>query len=289
MSSLAASEERGRHYTPARKWAERLLSRLYRGGWARALADWHPGSSTVEVTRSEHTLAAWPAAMEPIRVVLLSDLHAGPTTSRRALADAFARAAEARPDLVLFGGDFVFLEAANIEELLPAMAALTAPLGRFAVLGNHDHWAGRRAVAAALASAGVRLLTNESVRVGPFRLVGIDDAWAGEPDAARAFADVAAGETVVVLAHAPEVLRVLAGRRADVIVCGHTHGGHLCLPGGVPLFVLGEVGQRYPRGRYRLPDGSLLVVGRGVGATESPWRAWARPEVVVVDLKGGST
>src|SRR5262249_49917044 len=154
------------------------------------IADAHAGSRTVEVSRFSVAARGWPTGAPPVRVALLTDLHAGPTTSRRALARAFAEAAAAQPPLLLLGGDSVFLHAHYVDALQPLIAALAPPLGIFAVMGNHDLWADDRRIAALLAVAGARVLVNEAVQVGPLQLVGLDDPWIGECDAPGAFRTV---------------------------------------------------------------------------------------------------
>jgi uncharacterized protein len=177
--------------------------------------------------------------------------------------------------VLLLGGDFVSLHASDADALAPRLAAIPAPLGRYAVLGNHDHLCGGAAVARTFEAAGIPVLTNRSVRLpAPFdgiALCGLDDHTAGAPDAAAALADDA--PVRIVLMHAPSGLLDIGARRFDLALCGHTHGGQVTLPGGRPLFTaVGPLSRRYSAGRFRLPDDATLLVSRGVGFTALPIR-----------------
>lgn len=222
-----------------------------------------------------------------LRIGLASDFHAGPTTDPEVFQQCGAALTAARPDLILLGGDFVGLEAGHIEELLPMLAELDAPLGRFAVLGNHDHWAGPEHVQRKLEETGIPVLRNRSVRLPrPFENVfvcGVDDAWAGAPDAAAALAG--ADGLRVVLMHSPSSMLDLGNARFDLALCGHTHGGQIALPGGVPIYVPhGALSRRYCRGRFDLDGQGTLIVSVGVGCGIVPVRTFTPPEVIICDL-----
>jgi len=100
------------------------------------------------------------AVRPTLRVAFAADFHAGATTDERLLSDACRAIAAFTPDLVLLGGDFVSVRASYIERLSPLLAAIRAPLGKLAVLGNHDLRADRATVLRGLRDAGVRVLDN---------------------------------------------------------------------------------------------------------------------------------
>jgi predicted MPP superfamily phosphohydrolase len=164
-----------------------------------------------------------------------------------------------------------------------------APLGRFAVLGNHDHWAGAAIVVRHLEDAGIEMLTNRAVALPPpyddISVCGLDDHMAGEPDAARAFAGAAALR--VVLMHAPSGLLDINPQRFDVAFCGHTHGGQIALPNGRPIIVAhGPLSRRYNAGRYALNPHGTLLVSRGVGCGTLPIRWNAPSSVFLCRIRG---
>jgi predicted MPP superfamily phosphohydrolase len=225
-----------------------------------------------------------------MRIAFASDFHAGPTTHPGLLAAACAALRDSKPDLLLLGGDFVESDAEPVDALATLLCEVPAPLGRFAVLGNHDWWSAPQAVVDALMTAGVDVLINRNVRLpAPFDDVwvcGLDDHSAGAPDAGAALEG--ADGVRVILMHSPSGLLDLGGRRFDVAFSGHTHGGQIALPGGFPLVVAeGALSRKYSRGRHDLRTGSSLIVSVGIGCTVLPFRLFSHPEIVVCDLSAG--
>ena len=236
----------------------------------------------VQVTRSL-------GSVETLRIAFASDFHAGPTTPQHIIDESVARLSEQRADLLLLGGDFVSLRAEYARDLVSQLAAVPAPLGRYAVLGNHDYWADGAAVAAHLERAGIEMLTNRSVRLPePFSHVsicGLDDHSSGEPDAEAAFRDE--GAVRIVLMHAPSSLLDVADRPFDVALCGHTHGGQVALPNGRPLIVAhGPLSRRYSAGRFVVNGHRTLLVSRGVGCSALPVRLNAPAAVMTCTIHG---
>jgi predicted MPP superfamily phosphohydrolase len=159
-----------------------------------------------------------------------------------------------------------------------------ARLGSYAVLGNHEYWAGcADAMRAALARAGVVAVSGrcQTVPDGSLRVCGTEAPWG--PDYDRPPASPAI--PTVALSHTPDNVYELAERGADVVFAGHTHGGQLRLPLLGALIVPSRYGRRFDRGRFDL-ERTHLFVSAGVGADAPALRLWCRPELVVVDLQG---
>jgi predicted MPP superfamily phosphohydrolase len=220
----------------------------------------------------------------PLRIAFASDFHAGATTGDKLLADACRALDALEPDIVLFGGDFVSVRAADIHRLAPHLARINAPYGKFGVLGNHDLRSNYPEVIAALGDAGVRILSNARVTLEPpyadVSICGLDDMTRGHPRPDLAL-DGAEG-TRIVLMHSPDTLEAIGDRPFDLALCGHTHGGQLVLPWGFPLWVPGEgLNRTYCHGRFAVGPrkASTLIVSRGVGCSTLPIRAFAAPEV----------
>jgi uncharacterized protein len=267
--------------------ASRLESILYRGGWpvrvARALGI-HP---EVKTTRHAIPINHGSLPMPALKLAYASDFHAGPTTDPAVLHAACAELRAAAADVLLLGGDFVTGAPFGIDWLAPELGSIPAPFGRFAVLGNHDWWSDAPYVARRLEAAGIQVLINRNVRLEPpFEQVwicGIDDHWCGHPDTATAL--TGAEGIRVVLMHAPSGLLDLGERRFDLALCGHTHGGQLALPGGIPIVVpYGPLSRRYARGRFVVGEGRTLVVSVGLGCVMLPLRLFADPEIIVCSL-----
>lgn len=290
MSDVRASD------SPWDRFWDDTHRRLTLRRWPAALARWLPVPAHVEVVLQQVVVPEL-RSDRSLRVAFASDFHAGPTTPPQLLDAAVERLVEAQPDVLLLGGDFVSVRAADARALVARLGTIPAPLGRYAVLGNHDHTAdGRgRAMSALLEGAGIEMLTNRSVRLpAPFdaiALCGLDDHVRGAPDAPAAFADAA--PVRLVLMHGPGSLLDIGDRPFAVAFCGHTHGGQVVLPNGWPvLTACGPLARRYSAGRYDLDAGRTLLVSRGVGCTALPIRLNAPAAVTVCTIAsatGGTT
>jgi uncharacterized protein len=217
-----------------------------------------------------------------------SDFHAGPTTSPELLRQACDALRLASPDILLLGGDFVSLDVRQIDWLAPLLGDIPAPLGRYAVLGNHDWWNGADHIARRLEAAGVELLTNRNRRLPPpfqdIWICGLDDFMSGTPDAGSALSGAEGAR--IVLMHSPANLLNLRGTRFDLALCGHTHGGQIALPGGTPVTAApGPLSRMYSRGRFPIEPGATLIVSVGLGCSTFPLRLNAQPEVLICKIE----
>jgi predicted MPP superfamily phosphohydrolase len=274
---------------PIRHLTERVLNVALLGGIVAGISWRLGGHGRLRVARETVELAPGSALPRPLRIGFASDFHAGPTTHPAifdALLDAIRRE---RPDVLLLGGDYVSFDARNVARLEAFLAACAplAPLGAYAVIGNHDVWNGRETVEAALERAGVHVLVNGAASLpapfGQVSVCGIDDPWTGAPDAAATFAG--AGDVRIYLMHSPDGLWRLDGQRYDVGFAGHTHGGQIARKEGPPLFrPSGPYSQRFTYGRFDVPGNGPLIVSRGVGCAAIPLRVNADPELLICTL-----
>ncbi|MEQ9002738.1 MAG: metallophosphoesterase family protein [Pseudomonadales bacterium] len=196
-----------------------------------------------------------PAAFDGYRILHLSDLHidVSPETAHAIIAAV----RDADYDLCVMTGDYRFRTSGDIAPTLRGMERLRASVAGevFAVLGNHDSVL----MVPELEDMGVRVLMNESVTLtrdgAELHLAGIDDAhFFGVENFDKALAGVPAGAPAVLLSHTPEVYRQAAHAGVDLLLCGHTHGGQICLPGGYPLFLDARIPRRLGRGHWRHGD-----------------------------------
>jgi predicted MPP superfamily phosphohydrolase len=245
------------------------------------------------VDEREITLPGWPAGLAGLRVAAIADVHAGaPHVDERALARLVERTNADRPDLVVLLGDYVihgvpggrFMEP---ERTAGILSGLRAPLGVYAILGNHDHWYDAGRVTAAFEAVGIPVLLNDARPVvrGPATLwvAGMDDLWAGAPDVAGTLRKVPRGAPVLFLTHNPDVFPRLPPS-VSLTLAGHTPGGQVWLPLlGAPV-VPSAYGQRYAEGRV-VEDGRTMFVTSGVGTSILPLRFAVRPEVAVLTLR----
>jgi predicted MPP superfamily phosphohydrolase len=247
------------------------------------------------VRHEELTLPRWPAALDGLRVGVMTDLHSGmPHAGLDAIERAAATLAAERPDVVCLLGDFIdrqalFARPVNAEALATRLAPLAAaPRGLYAVLGNHDWYAGARRIADALEGAGAMVLEDSAAPAGDGGLwvAGTGDFRVRGARVERALMPVPEAAPVLLLSHDPDAFPSVPAR-VSLTLAGHTHGGQV----GVPLvrrpFVPSHYGERYVAGHVE-EDGRHLYVSSGVGTSGLPVRFLRPPEVVILTLRAPS-
>ncbi|HUP44631.1 MAG TPA: metallophosphoesterase [Thermoanaerobaculia bacterium] len=253
--------------------------------WLRRLGA-HNDVYDIEITRHEVFIDGLPAAFEGYRIAFLTDTHVARFVRRRYYEEVVAQTNRAEPDIILLGGDFV-----SFHRDIPLMAnALIGELhardGMYAVLGNHDYWAGGDDVRSAMTDRGVEFIINRSVMLrrggAELPLVGIDEVYRGEPDLDAAFAGLAHGPRIGVTHH-PDLIGDLGDCRLDLLVCGHTHGGQIRFPFFGAVVVPSRYEARYASGFHRVRN-VLMYVSRGIGAVP-PLRILCRPEIATFTLR----
>lgn len=247
-----------------------------------------PAQRHLDVSRRRVALAGLPSPFAGLRIAHLSDFHADGHVGYEPVRIAVDAALHLAPDLIAITGDFVNrLDDATTHLLAHELKRLHAPLGVFAVLGNHDHWAGADAVLALLRRVGLTVLHNDAIAVerdgARLHLAGVDDVGEGSADLARALRSVPTDECALLLCHAPDFADVAAGDPRVVLqLSGHSHGGQVCAPGGRPIW-LPNHGRLYPEGLHQI-GGLTLYTSRGIGACYPPIRINCRPEVALLEL-----
>jgi predicted MPP superfamily phosphohydrolase len=264
---------------------------------AAALAAWAGWIEPRRLVLRRETLhlAGWPRELDGLRAGVMADLHSGvPHMGRGAIARAVARLAAESPDILLLLGDYVDASPLWGGRLAPELvarelAALRAPLGTYAVLGNHD-W-GRAGVRmwTALDAAGIVVLENEAVPVdapgGRLWVAGLADMRYRHPDIARTLRAVPDDprEPVLLLSHDPDTHPTVPARVA-LTLSGHIHGGQVRIPVLRRPAIPSRHGERYTR-RHHEPGGRRLYVSSGLGTSGLPVRLLAPPEVVLLELR----
>lgn len=271
---------------------------LLAGAGGTAYAAWE--AKRPRVTRLETTLRHLPAAFDGLTVAFLSDTHHGPFVSVEYLAEVVRMTNALRPDIVALGGDYVqrrrkaFLHLGidhrrYIAPGIEVFEDLEAPLGRFAVLGNHDYRTEPGLTRRALADAGFTDLTNTGVwleRPGGarVRIAGVDDCRAGRPRLGPALGDLGEDEACLLVTHNPDYVELIRDPRVDLVLSGHTHGGQVVLPlFGAPVLP-SRYGQKYRSGLVQAPTARVFVT-TGVGTIGPPVRFCCPPEVALITLR----
>ena len=269
------------------KAVDLVLGVVYAGGWPAVLTNAVGLQGELGVAEHEFRIPRRDDA--ELRVAFASDFHAGPTLHKRLLASTMGALEQAAPDLLLLGGDFVSFHARYVDRLLDGFRRIQAPMGKFAVLGNHDLLGDDAHIVAALESAGVRVLVNSSARLpaphDDVWVCGLDDWNEGAPDAAAAFAG--AEGTRILLMHQPDGLMIAEGHRFDVAFCGHVHGGQYLKANREPAIRhKGPLSKLYMHGGVFAvgPENTPVLVSRGIGTSTLPARRHADPQVHLVRL-----
>jgi uncharacterized protein len=252
------------------------------------------------VTRYAPTPPRWPAGRK-LTITVIADLHAGgPAMTLSHIREVVDTANTLRSDLVVLLGDFIATHR-FITEHVPdpvwaaEMARLTAPLGTWAILGNHDWWFDLVGVRRALADVGIPVLENDAVKLAvdgqPFWLAGLGDQLAhwlgpnrfrGEDDLPGTLARITDADPVLLLAHEPDIFPLVSARVA-LTLAGHTHGGQVRLPFIWPAFVPSKYGARFAYGHIVEEDRHMIVSG-GLGTSFVPARLGVPPEIVHIEL-----
>lgn len=220
----------------------------------------------------------------PLLLALLADLHYGPFIRSGSVQAWVSETLSHEPDLVVVDGDLVDEDfGPDTRALLDRLARLRAPLGTYAVWGNHDHTHVRDlpAFGRELASVGIDILVNCGVQVrDDLFLAGIDDFQTGAPDLAAALQGRGAGACVL-LSHNPDVLPMVP-LDVDLTLCGHTHGGQVCLPFLGPIVTSSAYGRRFAQGWVEGP--ARGYVSRGLGVSLLPVRFACPAELTLLDM-----
>jgi len=236
----------------------------------------------------EVRLANLPAALDGTRVVFLSDTHLGNLLGERWLNDRVVQVNALRPDLVLLGGDIIEADDESEAELLPDLRRLQAPMGVWAVTGNHElHFGQLARNGSVLETAGARVLRDQWVELRPgLVLAGVDDLTSRRRLVAdtgvyvdRALAGDPPGAATIFVSHTPWEAERAARDGAGLMLCGHTHGGQIWPFGYIARWI-------YPlfAGRYQV-RGMTVIVGRGAGTWGPRMRLWYPSEIVQVTLR----
>jgi uncharacterized protein len=240
---------------------------------------------TVALVQQVIHLERLPAAFDGMRILHLSDLHIDVSPESAHAITAAVRGVDY--DLCVLTGDYRFRTTGEITPTLRGMERLRASIAGdvYAVLGNHDSVL----MVPDLEDMGIRVLMNESVvleRGGDqLHLAGIDDAhFFGVENFDKALNGVPAEVPAILLSHTPEVYRQAAHAGVDLLLCGHTHGGQICLPGGLPLFLDARIPRRLGRGywRYHAMHG---YTSRGAGTSIVEVRLNCPAEITVHTLR----
>jgi predicted MPP superfamily phosphohydrolase len=230
----------------------------------------------------------------PVRAALLSDIHIGMLMVSHHRLSRILKAAE--PDFLVIAGDLID-RPHNMDALMGLLESLDLHIPIYATLGNHDHSCLNKKPALLkllrfnLKSKGVQLLVNES---GLFvkgsrqiNIVGIDDQKRGKPDPAKAKSGIDPfGDFTLAISHNPEIALALPPEYADLLVCGHFHGGQIWMPFNLEYRLFRHektCKDGYRKGLHEI-NRNRVYISRGIGNVVVPLRLGSKPEVTFIDF-----
>lgn len=219
-------------------------------------------------------------------IVQLSDVHVGHTIRRPFMEEVVARVNALNPDLVVITGDLFDRTAARIATDLEPLQKINAPT--YFVTGNHEYFRGVTPALELLRSLNVRPLTNQHVVIetvnGPFNLLGVNDLvgerFGEEPfDLDAAYHNLNPQLPTIVLSHQPKSILRFEGRRCDLMLSGHTHGGQI-----FPFGLIAKMDQPYIAGLHQHNAEQQIFVSRGTGYWGPPIRVLAPSEISQITI-----
>lgn len=243
--------------------------------------------------RATLTIDSWPSSLSNLKIALLSDIHAGGSyIDERKLHLIVERTNQLQPDLILIAGDFISGGRSHHdmepEVFAPLLKQFRAPLGVYAVLGNHDWWYDGEKVRRALEANGIKVLENEVAKIDTrgtsFWLVGLADLWTRPQLIGETIANVPAHVPLIALTHNPDIFPQLP-QGVSLLLAGHTHGGQVRFPFVGSVVSVSRFGERYVSGHI-VENGRHLFVTTGIGTSIYPVRFNVPPEIVLLTIVG---
>jgi uncharacterized protein len=246
-----------------------------------------------DITTAQFILPHWPVQLSGFTLGFVSDIHSSMFMRKKDMDEYVALLNGLKPDLFVIGGDMANSYAEEILPFAEAFSDLSAPLGVYAVLGNHDFYTRQPdTITRRLEDAGIRTLRNERVAIRKngafFHLLGIDDAGTGKQAAQRfdrAIGNTSAQIPRIMVCHRPYFFEEAAERRIQLMLSGHTHGGQLVFGRfGRTAITPAALSSHYVWGRYQLAD-SQMYVSRGIGTVAVPVRLNCPPEITRIVIR----
>lgn len=243
-------------------------------------------ASRIEVVRVRVVTDRLPPSVSSLRIAQITDVHFGLIHRDGMAREVAAIVAREHPDLFVSTGDLVDGQLDGVTELAEILREIPAARGKFAILGNHEYFAGIDRSIGFIRKSGFRLLRDEAVTIdNAVRIAGVDDpvgarfGRTGGPSEGALLGDRPDGRFTVLLKHRPQ-LDPATGGKFDLQLSGHTHNGQI-----FPFRLLTRLVFPLLAGDHPVPGGGILHVSRGTGTWGPPMRFLAPPEITVVEIE----
>jgi predicted MPP superfamily phosphohydrolase len=220
--------------------------------------------------------AALPPELPSLRIVQLSDLHLGLIHRKGTLRTVVETIRTLQPDLLVATGDMVDARLDHLEDLVPLTASLAPPLGKYAVTGNHEVYAGMKGALDFLQQGGFTVLRNQRRVIQPgLNIVGVDDPATGKAQSEEGLLPEKDEGFTLLLKHRPLINASTLGR-FDLQLSGHAHRGQI-----FPFNLITRLHYPQQDGLYLLASGAWLYASRGTGTWGPPMRLFSPPEITL--------
>jgi hypothetical protein len=250
-----------------------LLAVFTAGSWAFVEARW------LRVEQLQLAVPQLADGRRQLRIVQVSDLHLGLINRQTMLGEVVKQVRRLQPDLLVVTGDLIDAQRNHLEDLIEPWQQLAPPLGKFAVVGNHEAYAGHGNSLEYLQAAGFRVLLDEVVASGGIRVAGVaDPAWGDRQPDAAVLGAAPPGSITIFLKHRPWVEETAIGL-FTLQLSGHTHRGQL-----FPFNLVTALAYPLQDGLYQLGEASWLYTSRGTGSWGPPMRLFSPPELTLIEL-----
>ncbi|OGL39432.1 MAG: hypothetical protein A3C43_06890 [Candidatus Schekmanbacteria bacterium RIFCSPHIGHO2_02_FULL_38_11] len=228
-----------------------------------------------------------PDSLKTMRIVQISDIHAGLFMGKKEIREWVKKVAEIKPDMLFITGDFIASPNDSISECLDAVKFLSSFMPVYGCLGNHDYWGNEEVLTKSFKNSGARLLRNEGegfiFNNTELNICGVEDPMRSTPDFEKASKNLNTGKATILLSHNPNYFDKIKKYDIPLTLSGHTHGGqiNIILP-GINISPARLI-TRYTRGLYT-ENRCNLYVNPGLGTIGFPLRLNVPPEITVIRL-----
>jgi predicted MPP superfamily phosphohydrolase len=234
-----------------------------------------------------------PKQLSGLKIVFASDFHCGVFFGKDRAKKTVEKINGLDPDIIILGGDYIDEDQNYIGECFPEFSLLKAKRGIYAVLGNHDYRNGMaEKIREAMAGSNLILLENSGVWIdfqcsssqsGRLRIGGVADLLRSNPNIDNALDGVREKDFAVLVSHNP-FLGGITGKKIDLALAGHTHGGQATLFGKWSVLNFLHQSKNIFFGQ-RIIDGTKFIISRGVGTTYLPVRFFSPAEINLITLE----
>lgn len=219
------------------------------------------------------------------KIVFISDIHESPYFSQGRVDDLVKQVNALNPDLILLGGDYVTADPEYVGPVFSSLSKLKAPLGVYAVLGNNDP---QYLTLETIPNSNMTYIGNKGTWIevdgARIRLGGVGDYNNGNQVQSATTSPVTSEDFVVLLSHNPDYFPKVSKSKVDLVLSGHTHGGQVTFFGLWAPIIHSDYGNKYRTGVIK-EDNSTMIVSNGIGTSILPIRFFARPQLIVIELK----